>query len=47
MLLVVEVCVWRDVEVIVVGDVLSVFVARAFLWGDVDPQLDVNEHLLQ
>jgi hypothetical protein len=37
MLLVVEVCVWRDVEVMGVGNVASVFFARAFVLGDVDP----------
>ena len=37
MLLVVEVGVWRDVEVVGVGDVVSEFFAWAFVWGDVDP----------
>ena len=37
MLLVVEVCVWRDVKVVGVGNVASLFSARAFVWGDVDP----------
>ena len=37
MLLVVEVCVWRDVKVVGVGNVVSLFFARAFVWGDVDP----------
>ena len=37
MLLVVEVCVWRDVKVVGVGNVASLFFARAFVWGDVDP----------
>ena len=37
LLLVVEVCVWREVEVVGVGDVASLFSARAFVWGDVDP----------
>jgi hypothetical protein len=27
---------WRDVEVVWVGDVVSLFFARAFVWGDVD-----------
>jgi hypothetical protein len=47
MLLVVEVCVWRDVEVVGVGDVASVFFARAFVWGDVDRHgggLGAGEH---
>jgi hypothetical protein len=35
MLQVVEVWVWRDVEVVGVGDVASIFFARAFVWGDV------------
>ena len=34
--LVVEVGVWRDVEVVGVGDVVSEFFAWAFVWGDVD-----------
>jgi len=29
--------VWRDVEVVGVGNVASWFSARAFVWGDVDP----------
>ena len=37
MLLVVEVCVWREVKVVGVGNVASLFIARAFVWGDVDP----------
>ncbi len=37
LLLVVEACVWREVEVVGVGDVASLFSARAFVWGDVDP----------
>jgi hypothetical protein len=37
MLLVVEVCVWRDVKVVGVGNVASLSSARAFVWGDVDP----------
>jgi hypothetical protein len=37
MLLVVEVCVWREVKVVGVGNVASLFSARAFVWGDVDP----------
>ena len=39
MLLIMEVGVWRwrDVEVMVIGDVVNVFFARASLWGDVDP----------
>ena len=37
MLLVVEVCVWREVKVVGVGDVASLCPARAFVWGDVDP----------
>ena len=28
---------WREVEVVGVGDVASLFSARAFVWGDVDP----------
>jgi len=36
-LLLVKVCVWREVEVVGVGDVASLFPARAFVWGDVDP----------
>ena len=35
MLLVVEVCVSRDVKVVGVGNVASLFFARAFVWGDV------------
>ena len=35
MLLVVEVCVWREVKVVGVGNVASLFSARAFVWGDV------------
>ena len=30
----------RDVEVMVVGDVVKVFFARTFVWGDVDPHGD-------
>ena len=37
MLLSMEVGVWRDVEVVVVGDVVRVFFARALVWGDFDP----------
>ncbi len=37
MLLVVEACVWREVKVAGVGNVASLFSARAFVWGDVDP----------
>ena len=37
MLLLVEVCVWRDVKVVGVGNVASLFFARAFVWVDVDP----------
>ena len=37
MLLVVEVCVWREVKVVGVGNMASLFSARAFEWGDVDP----------
>jgi hypothetical protein len=37
MLLVVEVCVWREVKVMGVGNVASLFSARAFVWGNVDP----------
>ena len=40
MLLVVEVCVWREVKVVGVGNVASVFFARAFVLGDVDPHGD-------
>ena len=36
-LLVVEEGVWRDVEEVWVGDVVSEFFEWAFLWGDVDP----------
>ena len=28
---------WREVEVVGVGNVASLFSARAFVWGDVDP----------
>ena len=28
---------WRDVEVVVVGDVVRRLFARALVWGDVDP----------
>ena len=28
---------WREVEVVGVGDVASLFPALAFVWGDVDP----------
>ena len=28
---------WREVEVVGVGDVASLFPAWAFVWGDVDP----------
>ena len=37
MLLEVEACVWREVKVEGVGNVASLFSARAFVWGDVDP----------
>jgi len=37
MLLVVEACVWREVKVVGVGNVASLFSARVFVWGDVDP----------
>jgi hypothetical protein len=37
MLLVVEARVWREVKVVGVGSVASLFSARAFVWGDVDP----------
>ena len=46
LLLVVEACVWRDVEVVWVGNVASLLSARAFVWGDVDPHdcgLDAGE----
>jgi len=33
----VEACVWREVKVEGVGNVASLFSARAFVWGDVDP----------
>jgi len=36
-LLLVKACVWREVEVVGVGDVASLFPAWAFVWGDVDP----------
>jgi len=29
--------VWREVKVVGVGNVASLFSARAFVWGDVDP----------
>jgi len=29
--------VWREEEVVGVGDVSSLFSAQAFVWGDVDP----------
>ncbi len=28
---------WREVKVVGVGNVASLFSARAFVWGDVDP----------
>jgi hypothetical protein len=37
MLLVVEVGVGRDVEVVVVGDVVRWLFAMALVWGDFDP----------
>ncbi len=37
MLQIMEVGVWRDVEVVVVGDVVRGFFARALVWGDFDP----------
>ena len=37
MLLVVEVCVWREVEVVEVGNVASLCSTREFVWDDVDP----------
>ncbi len=37
MLLVVEACVWMEVKIVGVGNVASLFSARAFVWGDVDP----------
>jgi hypothetical protein len=37
MLLIMEVRVWRDVEVVMVGDVVRGIFARALVWGDVDP----------
>ena len=46
MLLVVEACVRREVIVVGVGNVASLFSARAFVWGDVDPHvggLDAGE----
>ena len=36
-LLVVEVGVWRDVEIVGVGDALRGLFSRALVWGDVDP----------
>ena len=33
----VKACVWREVEVVGVGGVASLFPARAFVWGNVDP----------
>ena len=37
MLLIVEVGVWRAVEVVGVGDVVSGLFARVLVWDDVDP----------
>jgi hypothetical protein len=37
MLLIMEVGVWRDVEVVGVGDRVGGLFARALVWGDVDP----------
>jgi len=37
MLLIMDVGVWSDVEMVVVGDVLRGLFARAPVWGDVDP----------
>jgi hypothetical protein len=37
MLLIMEVGVWRDVEVVVVGDVVRGLFAGALMWSDVDP----------
>jgi hypothetical protein len=37
MLLIMEVGVWRDVEVVVVGNVVRGLFARALVWGDVKP----------
>ena len=37
---------WREVEVVGVGDVASLFSKGAFVWGDVDPHdcgLDAGE----
>jgi hypothetical protein len=31
--------VWRDVELVVVGDVVSGLFARALVWGDVESSL--------
>ena len=42
LLLLVEACVWREVEVVGVGDVASLFPARAFVWGDVDPHGNIG-----
>ena len=33
---------WRQVEVVGVGDVASLFPARAFVWGDVDPHGNIG-----
>jgi hypothetical protein len=37
MLLIMDVGVWRDVEVLMVGDVVRGLFAGALVWGDVDP----------
>jgi len=37
MLLVVKACVWREVKVVGVENVVSLFSVRAFVWDDVDP----------
>jgi hypothetical protein len=42
MLLIVEVGVWRDVEVVGVGDVVKGLFARALVWVDVDPTLSIE-----
>jgi hypothetical protein len=37
MLLVIDVGLWRNVKVVMVGDVVRGLFARVFVWGDVDP----------
>jgi len=45
-LLVVEVGVWRDVEIVGVGDVLRGIFGRALVRGDVDPHCTVWQQKL-